>query len=61
MCKDTIIDVVLLRWCFVFIGFTARSFFLPLALLQQQPNFPIGINKLSCYLDVKYMQASMRK
>lgn len=34
---------------------------LPLALLQQQPNFPTGINKLSCYLNVKYMQASVRK
>lgn len=40
--------------------FTACSFS-PLALLLQQPNFPAGINKLSCYPGVRYTQASMRK
>lgn len=62
MSEDTIIYVALPRCCFAFIGFTAPGFsFLPFASLQQQANFPTGINKLSCYLDVKYKQASVRK
>lgn len=46
---------------FCFYWFYGTLFFLPFASLQQQANFPTGINKLSCYLDVKYKQASVRK